>query len=168
MAFVCTANTDSWHADVFKRGSSFLVNVPVGYDNENGKDLNYFVSVALEPMAGGGGDMEYVFRLVEVDGVAKDEREFRSGRDVSAIISREDRAAILRVVLAATRSLILHATPDKVFMNTYDAYPPDSALVKYEAILTIFKASGYRVETSDPYHGRRCWWMERHPAASTS
>jgi hypothetical protein len=157
MGFVCTAARQTYHFDVFRRGDSYAITFPVGYDDT--EDLNYFAMIGLESMP--PGELEYYFCLLRIDGVNKTEQTIWSGRDLPRGISETDRRAILAVILMATASLLSSVRPERVFRCTHDTNMPDKALEKHHEISQIFTRCGYRVQTADTYHGKRTWWMER-------
>ncbi len=157
MSFVCTAARQTYHFDVFRKGESYAITFPIGYDSE--EDLNYFAMIGLESMP--PGDLEYYFCLLEVDGANKTERQIWSGRGLSADASENDRRDILSVILYATANLLDTVKPERVFRCTHDADMPDKALEKHYEISQIFTRCGYDVRAADVYHGKRTWCMER-------
>ncbi|NYZ15957.1 hypothetical protein HL658_25735 [Azospirillum sp. RWY-5-1] len=160
MAFVCTLDGNT-RFEFMQDGPSAVVIVRVGCDHEEG--ANWFVHVGLDVMA--GGDLEYFFRLWRVDAFSGRETAYNSGRETAHAIHGDDRTEVLKAALMATRLLLEHAQPDRVYRVTYDASPPDSALEKHHAISDVFYSCGYRVFRYDEFHGQRMWWMERDTVA---
>lgn len=158
MAFVCTVDLDDWRAEVFQNSSGHAVLMRVGYDDE--RNLNYFAFVCLDNTAP-GGQIEYVFSLIEVNGDTGDERNYWNGRDVARFIAREDRALILELICRATFVLVRQVSPESVFRITHEPHPPEVALEKHYRISKVFAMCGYEVTMCDPYHGKRAWLAER-------
>ena len=156
MAFVLTVRPESGHFDLFIEGSTLSVLAPIGYDDE--EDVNFFLSVALEPLAGGGH--EYVFNVVRVDGTNNDQ-EFIWDARRTGFIQRDNRKIILDFLLKITRGMIVHLQPKLIFMCTIHANPPAKALEKYTAINNVFRECGYTVTAGEIYHGQHSWWAER-------
>lgn len=156
VAFEFTIQSD-WHAEAFRRGSSYLVVINIGYDPVI--DHTYSIIVGLEGAVGGG--MEYFFSILDADNRNNTEIELHSGLETTILFSKEQRIAVLKAVLDATKVLLNQVNPDRVSWFTWDADLPEKALAKYLQVADIFEMCGYRVHTSDAYHGRYAWWAER-------
>jgi hypothetical protein len=156
MAFVRVIEDEHSQIEVFHKGNAWAVIIDIGYDDV--EPLTYSLVVGLEPM--GGGAIEYYFQVVEANLQTEHERTYWVGKD-TAFIESDDRAIILRALLAATRALLDNARPERVEVVTYESNPPEKALVKHLLIGRVFEDCGYAVHTADPYHGKRVWWMER-------
>lgn len=157
MAFVCTVKKETFDAEVFQHGNSYAAVINVGYDADS--DRGYSLVVGLEPMA--GGELEYFFHILETDRKIEYKQDYWCGKDVAEFISKEDRQAILQVLVSATCEMLDLVRPEKVNYISHDVNPPDKALVKHGLIASGFERCGYQVHTADPYHGKRVWWMER-------
>ncbi|MDP3553264.1 hypothetical protein [Methylocystis sp.] len=157
MAFVRIIQEDEFQADTFRSGDSWAIIVNIGYDDIT--DARYSLVVGLSPM--GGGPIEFYFQVVEADAETEQEHVYWCGKEVASFISKDDRLVILAALLTATHVLLENARPTRVEMVSYEANPPDKALVKFSLVGKVFEDSGYAVHVADPYHGKRVWWMER-------
>lgn len=157
MAFVCTVTDEEIRAEYFAEGDSHVLFVYVGFDRDRG--VKFFISVGLEPMA--GGFLEYYFNLIERDLETDSERVYWSGRDLPVSMTGHDRALILKAVMQATRYLLDMLRPTWVFRCTRDGYASSRGLEKHELISHVFVEAGYRLHVADPFGDKRCWWMER-------
>jgi len=155
--FICTVGSGDVHVDYIKREFGYAVLVPIGY-SEDGQ-YNYFVQTAFSELP--GGELEYYFNVIEVDGVNNNEYFYTSGWDTRILIQGDDRLKVLSAICAATRHLIMAVKPQQCMRCTNDAHQPDKALEKHYLISKIFEEAGYEVVTADPFHGRRIWWMIR-------
>jgi hypothetical protein len=165
MAFVCTVE-NVVDLEIFRSGSSSAIVFRVGHDDDQQNMKTYSAVLGLTPQ--GGGDLEFYFHLLEVDDETGAEYIYWSGKDVAKFIGPADRHRILEAILAATAELLTRIAPQKVHCCTHDQHPPDRALVKHFLIANVFEECGYEVHTSDPYHGKRVWWMERRPEADVA
>ncbi len=157
MAFVCTVTDEEICAEYFAEGDAHVLFVYVGFDPDN--QVNFFISVGLEPMA--GGFLEYYFNLIERDYLGEGEHVYWSGLEVPVSISGRDRALIMKAVMHATRYLLDTVRPAWVFRCTRDGYAGGRGLEKHELISQVFAKAGYRLHVADPFGDKRCWWMER-------
>ena len=146
MAMEFTIQTD-WHAEAFRRGSSYLVVVNIGYDTVI--DHTYSVMVALDTAVGGGVD--YIFCILDADNKANTEQQLFSGLDTTRIFTKEQRFAILKAVFDATKLLLNQVNPERVSWFTWDADLPQKAMVKYLQLARTFEMCGYQVHASDVY-----------------
>lgn len=156
MPYVSTIQHD-WHAEAFRRGNAYQVLVNVGYDDA--LQQTYSISVGLEPQPGGG--MEYYFCFIVADEIKRTEQVCWCGLDSQDILPKEQRGAVLRAILHATRLLISQVNPAIVNWCTWDANPPDKALRKHILIARVFELLGYEIGHPDAYHGKHIWWAER-------
>lgn len=156
MPFTCTLSDETEFLHT-KRGNSHALVAPVGFDEE--LDTDYSLVAGLDPMP--GGDMEFYFYLIAHCQETGETSEYRSGRDVARLIDAADRARILMLLLSFTSELIAIAKPESVLMVTIDENPPAKSLQKNAAIVRVFEANGYKIVTTDPYHGQQVWRMER-------
>lgn len=164
MAFELTIEADEWRADVFRRGNAFLVVVNFGYDPLI--NHTYSAVVGLEPLQ--GGDMEHFFFIIDADNANGTETTYYSGLQTVGLFPKETRNLVLKLVLSATKSLLDTAQPAQVRRFTWDANPPEKALVKHLAVAEVFETCGYAMRTSDVYHGRYVWWAEREIGSGVS
>lgn len=157
MAFIPIDIGQSFHADMFRRGSSYLVLVRVGYDPD--RRTNYYIQVGLQPVMG-CNYLEYEFCLI---GVVPPDREeiYWSGLDVPGDIPSVERNKILGAVLAATENLLNHVKPDEVFRITRDVDVSGKALAKHDAVSLVFERCGYEVARAAEYQGKSTWIMRR-------
>lgn len=142
-------------------GSSTVVQLPVGYNEETG--LRYSIAAAFDAVPGYGTDVrELAFWMTEYD---PDEDVVYDLRDSLAIKEKipaqSDRLAILDALRQMVGVLIDEAAPRVVTMIPQEANLPPRAMRRYRAVAAVFADRGYRVGTSDPYHGRQTWMMER-------
>lgn len=156
MAFEFTIATD-WHAEVFRRGSAYLVVVNIGYDQEI--DHTYSVMVGLDGAPVGG--LELFFSIIDADNGNNTSTELFSGLDTLALLTKDQREAVLKTALDATKSLLNQVNPERVSWFTWDANLPHKAMVKYLRLARMFQMCGYEVHTGDVYNGRHAWWAER-------
>lgn len=157
MPFVCTLSNEGFRCEVFKEGGAYSIVMRIGFDE--GQHTNYFVQIGLEPMA--GGDLEYYFNIIKINGDDGSERLFWSGKDVAQFIRGEDRKLILAAVCSATEALLQHVKPESVYRCTYDEWPPERALEKHHVLSRVFTDCGYKVQMSDPFGCKRVWWAYR-------
>lgn len=157
--FVCTLGAGHITYDVIQIGSSVVVLVPIGFDREDDSDISYFASVGVDVTAGGGWEM--FFHILEYDHHTGAEHRYWSGKDTEAFIVGHDRARVLDAVCGAAQALIDHGSPDEIEVVTYDADPPEKAIIKHLTVMSVFERNGYRIKTFDPHHGRRIWILIR-------
>lgn len=157
--FICTVSAEHTTFEVIHDGSSHLVLVPIGYDEDDGRDISYFASVGVDVVAGGGSEM--FFTILEVDHQTGAEHRYWSGQDTDTFILGSDRGKVLAAVCGAAQMLIDHGAPDELEIVTYDAHPPDKAVIKHFKVMSVFERNGYDIQTFDPYHGRRVWRLVR-------
>jgi len=157
MAFISSITEDSFQADVFREGKEYSIHVHVGYDDSENK--TYSVVVGLSPIP--PGEYEYYFALIEVDADTDSERMIWDGRQTKEIIGETERREILRVVMGLTKGLLDQVKPPIFYMATHGEYLPDRAMTKYRALHQVFRDCGYNITQTDPYHGKRSWWMDK-------
>lgn len=148
-----------WHAEVFRRGSAYLVVLNIGYDADI--DHTYSLIVGLEPAPSGG--MEFFFSILDADNSTNTEAELYSGLHTTHLFTAGQRSAILKAMLDATKSLLNQVNSERVSWFTWDTNLPPKAMAKYLRLARTFEMCGYEVHTGDAYHGRHVWWAERAP-----
>ncbi len=155
------AELDEISLSVTTFGSSVVVQFPVGYDESTG--FRYSIAAAFDAVPGYGDDVkELAFWMTEYDPEEDVVYDLRDSLVVKAKIpAQSDRLAILGALRQMVGVLIDETSPRVVTMITYDANLPFQAMRRYRAIASVFAENGYRVGTSDPYHGRQTWMMER-------
>lgn len=157
--FVCTVGSDHVTLEVVRNGSSHSVLVPIGYDVDDGRELSYFAAVGFDVTAGVGSEM--FFTIIEVDHEIGGRHDYWSGQDTNAFILGSDRDRVLDAICCAAQLLIEYGAPDELEVITYDAHPPDKAVIKHFKVMSVFERNGYEIQTFDPYHGRRLWRLVR-------
>lgn len=152
---------DTLEISVTTNGSSFVAQLPIGYDDET--EFRYSALVAMESLIGYGGDTkELVFCLVEYDPETDALFEIWDGRETRFKIRDEQhRNAVMSAILQMTQALIDDVKPRVVSMVTHSANLPEKALTKYNRIAAIFHDAGYKAGKTDVWHGRHTWMMER-------
>ena len=144
-----TVTEDEWHADVFRQGNAYLVVVNFGYNPE--AKTTFSVMIGLEPLP--GGDMELFFTVI-ANGANNEKKEYHSGADTVGLFPKEARRLVLKIVLSATKSLINTAQSKNVRFFTFDADPPEKALVKYGMIaIMCLKRAGMQLINPIPTTG---------------
>lgn len=156
MAFVCVLTDRAIPVEHFQKGSDHLAMCHIGRDDNQNR--NYFAAAILSPQAGGG--IEFVFRIIEVNGVTKEEFSYHSGRD-TPFIQGEDRRLVLNAILVLTEFLVRTVRPDTVFRCTADDNLPAKAMEKHERINELLEKCGYKVTRGEPYHGKCIWYATR-------
>lgn len=156
MAFEFIIATD-WHAEVFRRGSAYLVVVNIGYDQEINHTYSVMVGLDMAP----AGGLELFFSITDADNLEDTDRRLFSGLDTRDLLTKEQREAVLKTALDATKSLLNQVNPERVSWFTWDAYLPHKAMVKYLRLARMVQMCGYEVHAGDVYNGRHVWWAER-------
>src|SRR5215210_4468825 len=110
----------------------------------------YYTLVQISPYNDG---YEFSFSVVQRHVDSGTEREFTSGYDSGAIFTKEDREAILDVILAATDVLLGWKRPRKVDRCTSDPHLPPKAIRKHLLISEEFRKKGYRIREQPSWHG---------------
>lgn len=157
--FVCTVSHEHTMFDLIREGSALFVLVPIGYDDDADRDVSYYASVGVD-VAGGGGT-EMFFAIIEADHETGADYRYWSGRDTSSFILGRDRDRVLDAICLSAQLLIDSGLPDELDVTTYDEHPPNKAVIKHFAVMSVFERNGYEIQTADPYHGRRHWRMVR-------
>ncbi|MDO8972877.1 hypothetical protein [Reyranella sp.] len=162
MAFIPVDFGQSFHAEVFRRGSSYYVLVRVGHDPD--RETNYYVEVGLRPVPG-CNYLEYHFCLIGA--YPPDQEEYYwSGLDVPGDIPADCRKKVLDVVLLATENLLNDVRPEEVFRITRDVDVAGVVLAKHDAVSIVFDRCGYEVAQADVHHGKLVWMMRRKASAA--
>lgn len=157
MAFIPIDIGQSFHADMFRRGSSYYVTIRVGYDPD--RQTNYFVEVGLRPVPA-CPHLEYHFCLIGAS--PPDQEEYYwSGLDTPGNIPPECRKKILEVVQVATENLLNQVKPQEVFRITRDQDVSGKPLAKHDAVSIVFERCGYEVAQAAVYQGKLTWMMRR-------
>lgn len=162
MAFVCTIAANRLDFDTTQLGSSRNIRARVGHDDI--RNINYFLMLTLDSMA--GGDLEFAFSFVRAFPDDRLEEVIRESHIVAQLVSRPDRRQIRARLLRLTSELVRHAGTARICMITYDAHLPNQALEKYWQLCQVFTHCGYKIMRTDPYHGRHAWFMD--PAEATN
>ena len=156
MAFVCILPPEGVSGSFFDRITRHSIMVSIGYDDNEDKSYNLFVT--LDPLP--PGDADFSFSIVEHDAETDTDFSFYNSGDVAKFIGAADRALILECLLGAAAHLLKVARPARVTMSTMNEGAPEKANHKFIALAHVFEACGYIVHTADSYHGDRAWWME--------
>jgi hypothetical protein len=159
MPFICTLTEESCHAEVFSSGGEHSVVVRVGHEEAGDKTYSMVVGLSPQPP----GEMEFFFFMAEADSAEETDREIWDSREISNLIGHEDRKKILAALLGAAQLLLSSVKPECFIVCTRDGNLPAPALEKYQKLNHLFSAMGYTVTATDPYHGKRSWWMELAP-----
>ena len=163
MAFYCTLNDETCHAEVFRRGNEYAVIVKVGYDGTG--DKGYSIVAGFSPCP--PGDLEFYFCLVEADSEADEERQIFDALEVAQIVdSKEDRQKILEALTGAAKLLVENVRPPRFVMATRDGNLPQKALNKYLRLIELFSHLGYTITGANQYNGISAWWADLGPATS--
>ncbi|NJL08927.1 MAG: hypothetical protein HC900_12290 [Methylacidiphilales bacterium] len=161
MPFVCTIDPDSIQAAFFQEGGDYLIVIPIGFDDAS--PLTYSLMVTLSPS--GGGLLEYAFCIIEANDVEYSENQIWSGLESARFLKGDDRKDVLSLLIQCTKFLLDSVRPLSVFFCTIDTFAPEKADRKYSLVAQTFEMCGYRVRTTDPWHGQRYWRMERDAGA---
>ena len=159
MAFVCTLSPRGSLLPLVAADAKLTsLTYPIGYEDTDGSAYRLFISFGSAP----GGIIEYSFCIVSYsrDGTSRD---FWDSREVAAMVSKGDRALILRLLLEATEQMIKSVLYPEVTMHAISRDLPPKALVKYRYIAQLFANEGYRVRTKQR-HGQHIWWFDRKGA----
>lgn len=143
-------------------GNDYVVQIPVGFDAVEGKNISLLV--ALSPLVGSGaGEYELIFSLEEMDEASGESL----GRVWDGLHARrylakvEHRSLVMDALLSIIEFLIVQISPQLVTMTTHTAGLPNKALLKFNRIATLFRQNGYRSGSCDPWYGRCIWIMEK-------
>lgn len=157
MAFVCTLRGSFLPVVATYPTLTSLV-YPIGYDDADGSPYRLYIGFGTAP----GGIIEYSF-CVTHDPKGGEPRDLWDSQEVAAVIPKDDRALILRLLLDATVQMIRSQRFPEVTMHTFSRDLPPKALVKYSYIAQLFTNEGYRVRRLKR-HGQNIWWFERKTA----
>lgn len=143
-------------------GSDYVVQIPIGFDAIERKNISLLV--ALTPWIGSGaGGYELIFSLEEMDETSGESL----GRVWDGLHARrylakgEHRSLVMGALLSIIEFLIIQISPQLVMMTTHTAGLPNKALLKFNRIATLFCQNGYRSGQCDPWHGQFIWVMEK-------
>lgn len=143
-------------------GSDFVVQIPIGFDQDDERVFSLFV--ALSPPVGAiEGEFELIFCLIDTDERSGEEiGRIWDGLHTRRVVAEpEHRTLILDAAFVAIVFLIEQISPSIVHMVTHTPDLPEKALLKFNRIATLFSQNGYRSGQCDRYHGQRIWIMHR-------
>lgn len=154
MAFVWGIDTaEEFDLSVTIRNNEATAQIAIGYDDETDNTISIFVAFSPLP----SGEHEHIFGIVDADPRTPGRYEYWDGSDTMNLFNKEDREAVLGIVISATLELIRQMRPAEVRVFTHAANLPVKALQKFRLVMAAFASAGYQVSIIPPHNGRQGW-----------